>query len=229
MAFTHTTSEGVWGVIVMDYVVGVPLSDLDPSSPFPSLALQMLGYIEQLRNLGKTLYPNHHTMGSWPDGPFKNLWFQCPSRPTAEFHSFRDFHAYFINQAWDKSWFLPHVLQIDEYCSRNSAYSTPTLSHGDLHPQNVLVNDGRIVAILDWETLGWYPSFWEFTRVIYATYYPESWRYTMDHNIDSGLAEMACDYSPVMGGVMEDWGRGNKDRGTRLCRRYSTSLGPAFS
>ncbi|GAA5997024.1 aminoglycoside phosphotransferase family protein [Rhodotorula paludigena] len=35
--------------------------------------------------------------------------------------------------------------------------ATVVLSHGDLHPWNVLVRDGEIVALLDWERAGWYP------------------------------------------------------------------------
>ena len=38
------------------------------------------------------------------------------------------------------------------------------LTHGDLNPRNILVKDGKIVALLDWETAGWYPEYWEFVK-----------------------------------------------------------------
>jgi aminoglycoside phosphotransferase (APT) family kinase protein len=34
-------------------------------------------------------------------------------------------------------------------------------AHGDLHPGNILIHDGRVAAILDWEMAGWYPEYWE--------------------------------------------------------------------
>lgn len=33
-------------------------------------------------------------------------------------------------------------------------------THGDLHGGNILVKDGKIVALIDFETAGWYPEYW---------------------------------------------------------------------
>jgi aminoglycoside phosphotransferase (APT) family kinase protein len=35
-------------------------------------------------------------------------------------------------------------------------------THGDLAARNILVRDGHIVAILDWEFAGWYPVYWAY-------------------------------------------------------------------
>lgn len=35
-------------------------------------------------------------------------------------------------------------------------------THGDIAARNILVRDGRIVAIVDWEFAGWYPEYWEY-------------------------------------------------------------------
>lgn len=48
------------------------------------------------------------------------------------------------------------------------------LTHGDLHPRNIMVEwqeqDGthniKITSILDWEMAGWYPEYWEFTKAL---------------------------------------------------------------
>lgn len=49
------------------------------------------------------------------------------------------------------------------------------LTHGDLHPRNIMVSwegdqeaaEGlRITAILDWELAGWYPEHWEFVKAL---------------------------------------------------------------
>ena len=38
------------------------------------------------------------------------------------------------------------------------------LTHGDL-PHNILVDGSGITAIVDWETAGYYPDFWEYCRM----------------------------------------------------------------
>lgn len=36
-------------------------------------------------------------------------------------------------------------------------------THGDLASHNILVHNGHLSAILDWEAAGWLPEYWEFT------------------------------------------------------------------
>ena len=40
------------------------------------------------------------------------------------------------------------------------------LTQGDLLPHNILVDGSKITAIIDWETAGYYPEFWEYCRMI---------------------------------------------------------------
>ncbi|TLD22444.1 hypothetical protein PspLS_08165 [Pyricularia sp. CBS 133598] len=35
-------------------------------------------------------------------------------------------------------------------------------THGDLAGRNIIIRDGRVAAIIDWETAGWYPEYWEY-------------------------------------------------------------------
>ena len=51
----------------------------------------------------------------------------------------------------------------------NRQYAT-RFTHGDLSMLNILVRDGRIAAILDWECTGWYPEYWEYTRAHYRMF-----------------------------------------------------------
>ncbi|TFY63573.1 hypothetical protein EVJ58_g3183 [Rhodofomes roseus] len=43
---------------------------------------------------------------------------------------------------------------------------TVVLSHGDLAPHNILVMDGHITGVIDWEAAGWYPEYWEYTTML---------------------------------------------------------------
>ncbi|KAF1730833.1 hypothetical protein CRV24_008903 [Beauveria bassiana] len=35
-------------------------------------------------------------------------------------------------------------------------------THGDIAARNIMVRNGHIVALLDWEFAGWYPEYWEY-------------------------------------------------------------------
>jgi aminoglycoside phosphotransferase (APT) family kinase protein len=37
-------------------------------------------------------------------------------------------------------------------------------SHGDLAQHNILVEDGRITGLIDWEYAGWYPEHWDYLK-----------------------------------------------------------------
>lgn len=37
-------------------------------------------------------------------------------------------------------------------------------THGDLAPRNIIVRDGKIVGLLDWEDAEWYPEYWEYVK-----------------------------------------------------------------
>lgn len=39
-------------------------------------------------------------------------------------------------------------------------------THGDFKSRNILVYQGHVSGFIDWESAGWYPSYWEFTTAI---------------------------------------------------------------
>ncbi|OTB19257.1 hypothetical protein K445DRAFT_305645 [Daldinia sp. EC12] len=53
-------------------------------------------------------------------------------------------------------------------------------THGDINLRNVLVDEksGRLSGIVDWETAGWYPDYWEYTKAHFAT--KLKWRWLRD-------------------------------------------------
>ena len=38
-----------------------------------------------------------------------------------------------------------------------------TFTHGDLANVNIMVQDGNLTGIIDWEASGYFPAWWEFT------------------------------------------------------------------
>ncbi|KAI1806551.1 kinase-like protein [Daldinia bambusicola] len=53
-------------------------------------------------------------------------------------------------------------------------------THGDINMRNVLVDEktGRLSGIVDWESAGWYPGYWEYTKAYFATRL--NWRWSRE-------------------------------------------------
>jgi len=65
----------------------------------------------------------------------------------------------------------------------------PVFTHGDIQRKNILIRalpksqstdkmdtDQYEISLLDWETAGWYPSYWEFGRALFACgYWGDDW------------------------------------------------------
>lgn len=41
-------------------------------------------------------------------------------------------------------------------------------THGDLAPRNIIVKDGKVAALIDWEQSGWYPEHWELVKAMWS-------------------------------------------------------------
>ncbi|GLB42414.1 hypothetical protein LshimejAT787_1104290 [Lyophyllum shimeji] len=149
MCFEHNSRT----YIVMDRVKGRCLDDALPdttSQCLRSFATQLASFVRELR----TLDPRT-TMGSWPAGPYDNLFFDPP--PLHEFRAMGEFHSYWI-------WRLGTEMSLPEVPSSLRDVHRPyrvVLTHGDLAPRNIMVDGDLITGLVDWETLGWYPDFWE--------------------------------------------------------------------
>jgi aminoglycoside phosphotransferase (APT) family kinase protein len=49
-----------------------------------------------------------------------------------------------------------------------SRLSTVVFSHSDLAPRNILINNGKVSGIVDWEQSGWWPYWWEYAKAFYS-------------------------------------------------------------
>jgi aminoglycoside phosphotransferase (APT) family kinase protein len=50
------------------------------------------------------------------------------------------------------------------------------LAHGDLHQDNILVKDGKITGLIDWEQAGWYPEYWDYIKFCYISATHRDWK-----------------------------------------------------
>ncbi|KAJ5214729.1 hypothetical protein N7449_001898 [Penicillium cf. viridicatum] len=67
-------------------------------------------------------------------------------------------------------------------------------THGDLKHHNIMVQGGKITAVLDWESAGWYPEYWDFTTALRFTQ-EDFWWYSFVIKLggDLYLTELDCE------------------------------------
>lgn len=153
--FIAFEKDGV-GYIVMEAVLGSTLQDAAfamSQEQAHNIVVQLRGYILQLQNLPQS--SSKGTMGQWPEGPYRNAHFLDP-RPEREFADLAEFERYWMERVRDK---FDRRAPVE----RPPGEARAVLAHGDFCPQNIMVDEGsgEVVAIIDWETFGWYPDFWD--------------------------------------------------------------------
>ncbi|PYH93063.1 kinase-like protein [Aspergillus ellipticus CBS 707.79] len=142
--------------IHMDYMPGTPLDRAWPSmtdTQKKSVAEDLRNYVDQLRALkGDYIGAADHgqaVIGQrtvfHEGGPFDN---------EGEFNEFLF------------SKIISRVPQTFRYHAMKTFKDSHQImfTHGDLAPRNILVLDGHVTALLDWEHAGWYPEYWEYVK-----------------------------------------------------------------
>ncbi|KJZ80059.1 hypothetical protein HIM_00773 [Hirsutella minnesotensis 3608] len=89
------------------------------------------------------------------------------------FATIRDFHEELVNGAnldTDYEHLSPALCDLFTFYRQPSGRSV--LTHGDLSSLNVLVKGDEVVGIVNWETAGWLPSYWEYMGARNATRNP---------------------------------------------------------
>ncbi|KAJ3511442.1 hypothetical protein NLJ89_g4096 [Agrocybe chaxingu] len=120
------------------------------------------GWFEQLRSLPP---PDERVIsGFLGGGVFSFRIGDIVEEPFGPYPSQQEFHVEDFCTPWPSD---------DERFNRALDIRSRTsykicLTHGDLTPQNILVDENaRPVALIDWETAGWMPEYWEYTRALY--------------------------------------------------------------
>lgn len=143
-----------WDRITMEYIKGQTLQQawptLTPSQRSDVLA-QLSDYIAQMRSLRGTYLGRLDSEGvvvpstiTRSGGPFQTM---------SEFH---DWLTNPLKRSHGKSVYW-HQITI-----QLGADYPIVFTHGDIAARNIMIWDGRIIAILDWELAGWYPEYWDY-------------------------------------------------------------------
>jgi aminoglycoside phosphotransferase (APT) family kinase protein len=74
------------------------------------------------------------------------------------------------NPAWLEKYKLRYPRQPTQY----------VLTHGDLSPGNIMIHDGHVSGIIDWEHAGYFPDWWEHACALVWTNAPQWQRFILD-------------------------------------------------
>lgn len=113
-----------------------------------------------------------------------------PSLRFGPFASIQGFHRH-LRQGLDPGpGFEPEVQDL----MRQHERTWPIVfTHGDLSSLNVLVRGDEIVGIIDWETAGWFPSYWEYTTACQINPQNSFWIDEIDKFLTPMPDELAMD------------------------------------
>jgi len=143
-----------WDRITMEYIEGSTLRQAWPTltdEQRSGILAQLSGYIAQMRaltgdSIGRldgqgAMVPSIMTRSG---GPFTTV---------AEFH---DWLARPPKRMPSQTIFWHEITK-----QLGNEYPV-VFTHGDIAARNIIVREGQIAALLDWEFAGWYPVYWEY-------------------------------------------------------------------
>lgn len=113
-----------------------------------------------------------------------NLDCRLPSRDYwGPYSTVREFHQALANGIpWDCD--CTKFADLAElFAFYQQAENKLVLTHGDLSSLNILIHGDTVVGIVDWETAGWFPPYWEYTTAKYVNPQNPFWADPVDQFI----------------------------------------------
>ncbi|KAL2430629.1 hypothetical protein ABEF95_012076 [Exophiala dermatitidis] len=169
--------------VVMERIRGETLASAWPTlsaSSRDKILLQLRHFVQEMRNLPA---PKREHKISNVDGG--SLWDCRLVSGVDRFGPFKDAQAFhlFLRNGLEKA--PPELPEVDEMIKLQARDWGPVVfTHGDLSSLNILVRGDRIVGIVDWETAGWFPPYWEYTTACQVNPRNTFWAEWIDRFLD---------------------------------------------
>lgn len=96
----------------------------------------------------------------------------------------RDFNAFLLNLYPQ----CPHAVRESLFKMMRSDHSI-RFTHGDLSPRNVIVKNGEIRALVDWEFAGWYPEYYEYVKFFECKTDCRDWKNFSEYIFETAYGE----------------------------------------
>ncbi|KAF5986051.1 kinase-like protein [Fusarium bulbicola] len=62
----------------------------------------------------------------------------------------------------------------------NGPWGSPVFTHGDLNSLNIMADGDTVTGVVDWETAGWMPPYWEYTSAWHVNPRNTFWQDAID-------------------------------------------------
>lgn len=178
-AFTHDDMTYIVMERIKGDMIGVAWVKRSEESKAKLLS-QLKKMIEEMRELQA---PEGGSVASVDGGSLFDCRVPGPSLRFGPFTTVQDFHRY-LRSGME---FDPRLdLDVQELIKQQNKNWPLVFTHGDLSSLNILAHGDNIVGIIDWETAGWYPSYWEYTTACQVNPQNSFWT----HEIDKFLLPM---------------------------------------
>ena len=152
--------------MVMERIDGIPLhyvwGELNAQQRL-HIVTQLRDYVAQLRTLKPPSTVPPGTISSLYGQPYRDS--RLSSGPVGPFSSEDAFDDFLIDVA--DRWIDKRLTVGTRRKMRND--HRIVFTHGDLAPRNILLKEGKVVALIDWEESGWMPEHWEFIKAMWCT------------------------------------------------------------
>ena len=184
-AFVHKRST----YIVMERIRGEMLAKEWSSIPENSrekIFAQLRTMVNEMRVLLAPTAAVANVLG----GPLYDPRFPGTSLTIGPFQTIHDFHLFLRNGMIDHPTNGNYPEIHDMILLQDQPWQMPVFTHGDLSAFNILIRGEHVVGIIDWETAGWYPTYWGYSMAWWQAHpYNEFWRDVTEHFMNPPMAE----------------------------------------
>ncbi|OJJ81579.1 uncharacterized protein ASPGLDRAFT_68480 [Aspergillus glaucus CBS 516.65] len=155
-AFTHCDQTYILMERIKGDMIGVGWVQRNEESKAKLLS-KLKSMIQEMREIPA---PEGTEIASVDGGSMFDCRLPGHSLRLGPFHSIQDFHRH-LREGIEFDPILDPEIQ--ELIKQQGKSWPLKFTHGDLSSLNILIRGDDIVGIIDWETSGWYPSYWEYT------------------------------------------------------------------
>lgn len=179
-----------WTYILMDRIDGEMVGQgwVHRSAKSKAKILwQLKQFMQEMRNISP---PSAH-VANVDSGFLFDCRLPGPSLRFGPFKSIEEFHNHLRKGIKFPLNLDPEVIELINLHDRT--WPQPVFTHGDLSSLNILVRGDEVVGIIDWETSGWLPSYWEYTTACQVNPQNYFWRDKVNKFLDPMPAELAME------------------------------------
>ena len=176
------------GVVLMEYIEGETLDKVWPrydSTQRRAVLEQLQQYLAELRGIKSDFISNVD------GGPCCDQFFTNEDLRRGPYTTEKAFHEGLVDALQERgktAWF--HM--VSRFVKSLDGHET-VLTHNDMAPRNIIVRDGKVAAIIDWELCGYYPDYWEYVKAYLWADWESFWitENIPDHIMEPKIQELA--------------------------------------